>query len=380
MRSEAGLFREAAAVWPTGREREMNLSVGFRAVFRTTGKERVWLRVTGSSFYRAFVNGEFVGYGPARAGHGAYRVDEWEITGEISAGRNVAAIELAGYNVNGYALLDQASFVQAEVVQGGKVLAATGRARGGFKAYVLGEKAQRVERYSFQRPFVEYYRLGAGWDAWRKDGEVKRKAIACARQERKRVIEREAPYPAFDMYQPMRTTGGGKVVKVELPTTPWKGTGLTSVGPDYRGFGEKELEVSPTFELQGYGAQPEVMQAREWKPGERMELGSWSYRVADFGQNRTGFLRARVRCRRKTKLYLTFDELLTQGGDINWARMGCTSAVGYELEPGRYELETFEPYELRYLKVMVLEGEAEVEKNLQEEEKAEVAKNLEEGK
>jgi len=34
--------------------------------------------------------------------------------------------------------------------------------------------------------------------------------------------------------------------------------------------------------------------------------------------------------------------------------------VGYELQPGAYRLESFEPYTLRYLKLNVLQGDCEV--------------------
>ena len=81
-------FDRARPVWPGGRAREMNRFVAFRA--RCPGP-RPRLRVTASSNYRAYLNGKFIGWGPARAAHGYFRVDEWPLveSGEL-------AIEVAG--------------------------------------------------------------------------------------------------------------------------------------------------------------------------------------------------------------------------------------------------------------------------------------------
>jgi alpha-L-rhamnosidase len=62
-----------------------------------------------------------------------------------------------------------------------------------------------------------------------------------------------------------------------------------------------------------------------------------------------------VECDQPSRLVFTFDEILS-GQDVDFKRLGCVNAVVYELQPGRYQLESFEPYTLRYLKLMVLDG------------------------
>ena len=66
-----------------------------------------------------------VGFGPACGPHGFFRVDEWDITKKLTPGKNLVAIEVAGYNCNSLYLLDQPSFCQAEIVADGRVLAST---------------------------------------------------------------------------------------------------------------------------------------------------------------------------------------------------------------------------------------------------------------
>ena len=117
-RSPEARFDSAVPIWPKGLEHERNLFVGFRASFEAPSQHPVLVRATGSTVYRIFVNGSFRGYGPARGPHEYYRVDEWDLTRALVEDRNWVAIEVAGYNVNSYYLLDQPSFLQAEVVAG----------------------------------------------------------------------------------------------------------------------------------------------------------------------------------------------------------------------------------------------------------------------
>jgi len=65
---------------------------------------KVRIRIAAATIYRLFCNGVFVGHGPARAAHGYYRVDEWDLAAD--AGVNHIAIEIAGYNTPRYAYLD----------------------------------------------------------------------------------------------------------------------------------------------------------------------------------------------------------------------------------------------------------------------------------
>ncbi len=153
-------FRSAKPVWLTGRETEMNLAVGFRAEIPRASDPGVVLKVACSTVYRAWLNGAFLAYGPARGPHGYYRIDELPLQGLLHEEQNVLAIEVAGYNVNSYDTLDQPAFLQAEVVAGGnRVLASTAGAGLLFRARVVPDRVQKVQRYSFQRPFIEVYQL-----------------------------------------------------------------------------------------------------------------------------------------------------------------------------------------------------------------------------
>jgi alpha-L-rhamnosidase len=331
----------ARPVWPEGRAAERNLLVEFRTAFERPGAGPVVVRLTGATLYRLLVNGQFAGHGPARAGHGLYRVDEWDIAPKLKRGRNEVVIEVAGYNANSYYLLEQPSFLQAEVVAGGKVLAATGGQR--FDAAIRRDRVQKVQRYSFQRPFSE---------VWRLPGRAPETA-RCAVVETKALAARRVPYPAFAVVRPVAHLAAGEVEKGELPKPVRKDRSLTGIGPQLVGFPETELETIPSIELQA------VRTVSSGSATKKISLKSNSFHILDFGVNLTGFIGTRLTVLTKTRLFLTFDEILSNG-DVDWKRLDCVNIVAYELEPGIYNVESFEPYTLRYLKLLVLEGECKI--------------------
>ena len=78
--AESPAFVKAVPVWPKGQEKGMNLFYGFRASFDLEKSAKMLLRVTGCSDYRITLNGRHIGWGPARATRGYFRVDELPFT------------------------------------------------------------------------------------------------------------------------------------------------------------------------------------------------------------------------------------------------------------------------------------------------------------
>lgn len=360
---EPAAFVSARPVWPKGLQREMNLLVGFRAVIEAPQEgEPPVLRLTASTLYRAWLNGEFLGHGPARAAHGFFRVDQWPLASKLRPGKNLLAIEVAGYNVNSYYLLDQPAFLQAEVLAGQRVLASTAGAGAGFVAQVLPYRVQKVQRYSFQRPFIEYYRLDPGWDAWFRELEAALAPVELAYQPAVALLPRRVPYPEFAVRRAVQPVASGVLQHRPRTEGLWKDRSLVAIGPKLKGFREPELELVVSTEMQQYASQLSKKTGSPAPPAPVVPtlLGRHGFQIVDFGANRTGFLGLRVRCQQKTELALAFDEILT-GGDVDFRRLGCVNVVRYQLQPGAYRLESIEPYTMRYLKIMCLEGSCTLE-------------------
>lgn len=348
-------LESAQPIWPAGRETEMNLFVGFRAVFECSKEQSPILRIAASSLYRVYLNGRFVGHGPARGPHGFFRVDEWPLA---ASERNTLAIEVAGYNVNSYYLLDQPAFLQAEVVSGGTVLASTAGKGVNFEATILKHRVQKVQRYSFQRPFIEYYRMSEGDDHWWDKPLPESAKAFCATLPPRQLLVRRVAYPHFNPRRPDWLKFRGQLEQNSPVAKPWRDRSLTSIGPQLKGYPEKELEVVPSLELQKIRSVSIEKVGRPFYPAN-IGLAANTFFTVDLEKNLTGFIGADIRCSKPTKLYITFDEILAKE-DVDFKRLGCVNAVAYELQPGTYHLESFEPYTLRYLKVNVLQGDCEV--------------------
>jgi alpha-L-rhamnosidase len=353
-------FRSAKPVWLAGRESEMNLLVGFRAVLEVPQDARPVLRLAASSVYRVWLNGEFLGCGPARGPHGFYRVDEWNLGPRLRPGANLLAIEVAGYNTNSYYLLDQPAFLQAEVTAGDRVLASTAGGGTSFAAQLLTERVQKVARYSFQRPFTEAYRLTPESRRWRMDAAVPFASAELAVQPEKPLLPRRVLQPDFAVTRPQACPAQGRLNRLAQVGKLWKDRSLTQIGPLLKGFPEAELEITPSLELQHWESIHTSDAVKLYDAHQPTDLAAGQYQILDLGTNLTGFLGVTVECRQNVRLWMLFDEILDEKGDVNFRRMGCVNVVAYDLQPGTYSLESIEPYTMRYVKLVCMEGACRV--------------------
>lgn len=354
---ETAAFVSAKPVWLEGREKERNVFVGFRATVDGKAAENAVVRLTGATICRLSVNGDYLGYGPARGPHGFYRVDEWPLKGHCKPGPNVIAIEVAGYNANSYYFIDQPSFLQAEVVAGATVLASTAGAGALFEAQALDSRVQKVQRYSFQRPFSEAYRLRPAFDVWRTGGAFLAQKLAV--QPDRALLPRLAPYPAFVVRLPQREVSAGTTKnnpdkKVSSDRT------IKNIGPKLAGYPEAELTTIPFYEVQRLETAVHERTDKPLDAQSRLTLADGQFRIIDFGQNNSGFFGAAVRCDAPTRVYFVFDEMLS-ANDVSVTRLSCCNVVTYDLTAaGTYRVECFEPYTLRYLKVITVGAGCEV--------------------
>lgn len=354
-------FAAARPVWLPGRETEMNLTVGFRAVFAHPDSSSVSLRIAASTVYRVWLNGAFVAVGPARGPHGYYRVDELDLGKHLQDGANLLAVEVVGYNVNSYDTLDQPAFLQAEVVAGqNQVLAATLADGQQVSAVLPMTRVQRVQRYSFQRPMSEVYRLAPGADDWRTSlAPTAAATVPLTEVATKQLLPRRVLLPAFELRRPLEQVARGRLVRREAVDQLWKDRALVNIGPELKGYPEAELEVVPSLEIQHFTSQPEAAAAQAYAPEVPLELAGGEYRILDLGTNLTGFLGGTLECRTPSRCWFVFDEILSEG-DVDFKRLSCVNLISYDLEPGRYHVESIEPYTLRYLKLICVEGDCAI--------------------
>jgi alpha-L-rhamnosidase len=329
--------------WPDTGGDDLNRRVGFRVVVDDLPPEAV-LRIATSGLYRATVNGKFLGHGPARAGHGTFRIDEWPLNDLSDAGRSVIGIEVAASVARSYYMVAQPPFIQAEIVAGNKVLATTKS----FQAIDLHPAVVRkVPRYSYQRTFSEVFRPTAGWQAWRTNAEWKCAAMPLVELEPRSLAARGVPYPDFKTI-PSKAIAAGRFEKLgKVPQRAYYGFHPSGFGD----FPDGQLEARPDH----------LMTALETKSLIAAEpagiIAPGTFHLHDFGVNLSGFIGLRVRVEQPARLLATFDELRTgPHATVDPHRLQCVNAVQYDLPAGVHDIETFEPYTLRYLQIHALDG------------------------
>lgn len=351
-------FFSARPVWIHDRHVEMNLTAGFRCIVATTlPMSRVVFNIAMRSIYRIWLDGRFVGYGPARSAHGHVRVDTW--TWDLPPGRHLIALEVQAVNVPAFSTLNEYPFVQAEVQVDDRIVAATGVS--GWEALVPGARVQRVARLSRQRGFTEGWRLQSGSDAWRT--RVDATFTAVVQDEVKPVIlqPRCLPLPTLAEVAPQRIIAGGTAVcGEEGPLRVWETWMRRESGTSFAGFPHSVWDFDATGEIASWACQrdPEIRPAPAQVP-QRLGAGTW--RIWEFGVNHPGFVRVRVLCSEAAVLYVLGDEILNDQDDVDARRLEFFNGVRYELAPGTYDLTSFEILTLRYLKVLVLTGAVTIE-------------------
>ena len=343
-------FEAAESVWPKGLEKEMNTLVSFRSGFDLEADEKPVLKLVAWYSYRVTLNGTFVAFGPARGPKGFFRPDEIDLSKMAKTGRNELVVEVAGYNVPNFYLMEQAPFFKAEIVVNGSVRAASRVADGDFSA-TFSPRIRKTVRYSFQRTFAECYRLPGGTAA----------PLALARAPEPALIDRVVPYPDYEVtpleirsFADVREDPSRKVSAGRELTYPADGTG------GFKGYSLSEVEINPNFLMQRLVRTNRRAATEREKESAGCTLSSGKSLTCDRGLNDTGFPGARVRVKAPGRLAVTWGEVLKENGDAR-AMGDCCDIVVWDFDrPGVYDVASFEPYTMRYVEFNVLSGEMEL--------------------
>ena len=324
------MFRKAQPVWIRDRERKMNVYAVFctRVELPAPGQ----LLLAGTAFYRVTVNGKFLAFGPARTAEGYVRQDVLTLPEGVCD----IQIEACGYYCHSLSTVWQPSFLMSEVRCADQVLAYTGR---DFQAYAPMTKLQKVERYSMQRHFTEI------WD-FRQETWLP--AEMAVQKVKPQVIGRSAPYPEYAQRTLQKVMCRGDLTFDE--TLPYKPRRYSWTQADWGEFSPEEIQHSPHTWLQ---RQRQTVLARDCDLP--MTLRAGEYAILDLERIETGFLMAQVHTVEETDVVIGFTEYFS--GDIfQFSNMNVHNVAEYFLPAGEKELQSFEPYTLRFAIVAVKIG------------------------
>ncbi len=348
-------FQKAVAVWAYDREKEMNCELSFRTVVSKDFCNTAILSLAVSSLYRVWVNGTFVAAGPARAAHGFYRVDELDVASYLTQSENVIVIDVVGYNVNSFDTLDQPSFLTAELLYDGVPVRYTGD--DGFRIYDLKQRIQRVQRYSFQRAFVDCYSYSCekqkvytnALDG--NDGSFENYIQPPAKQTGKKYITRDVALPEFEQLKVEKQIETGLADYHYVCPNPARDRSYIDISNTLKGFPLQELEEHLSEEAQNIAWVPNSTQEKAGNDMFPLYLND-SYGMYAFPYDATGFLRLEVECESPCVLYAIFDEVLCDG-QMDFKRFDTCSCLKYYLDAGKHEIMTFAAYVMKYVKVAV---------------------------
>lgn len=345
-------FIKALPIYPEHLLKEMNVSLFF--VCEINSENKSILKITGNSVYRVFDNGELLGYGPARAAHNFYRIDEFN----LKPGLNRLVIELSGYNCNSFYFLNTEPFLQCEVIDNVKneVLAYTGK---DFKCYLNDTRIQKVTRFSYQRTFAESYIFNEpifekylGHAAFLKELDIKI-------LEKKQYLERNISYPKYDKFN-MNLVEHGTFEIVDSQKEYEDRYMFTEM---LKIFDKKDWEIDSNK----IASQMVFTRSQNNINFKNIEvLQGFSFNTYELNVSKTGFINIEVEVIEESEIYLIFDEVDMKRTedliDISFYRNTTHNVVTYKLCKGLHKHITMEPYTIKYLRIAVLSGKINVKK------------------
>lgn len=290
------------------------------------------LTMAAASFYKLYVDGRFIAFGPQRAAHGYAR----KATYTLKAKTIVA--EVMSLGVRTYYCAKQLPFFACEVETGdGKHYTAED-----FFCCRLTDRLQKVQRYSYQRGFAEVYKMTQ--DRMRLyRGKLEGEILETVPVSMPRLLSSWVDEPRYELHKPARTVEKGTVT-VNQAAAPWRDRAHTQVGINVEGFRIDEWEDRPTDEASAFVYHPDIESV----------AGGLRYQTVDFGRAITGFTELTVRTSGPAQVYFLFDEILwNEAGKgtnfVSFERNTCSSVHKWTFEQaGEYRVSTFEPYTVRY--------------------------------
>ncbi|MBQ8525910.1 MAG: hypothetical protein IJ460_04255 [Clostridia bacterium] len=337
-------FIEAVPVWEKKKDKEMNYNLIFRCVVPKT--DNAIIALTASNMYQMFVNGSFAAEGPARAGHGCYRVDEIDISRYLTKENNIVSIYVDSYYVRNFYLIRQPGFLCAEVISDGKVICATGKS--GFEAKYHGDRIRKCPRYSYQRTFAESYRYDGSYKDFETKTDVEFEPVELVAAKEKSFIERGVPYPSYKFCPMEKVIARGEVEFVDEPINPIRNRVVEQVHKN-RGFEIKDMEILNSDEADK-GIYTKT--SSDTESADIITVGANQYVISKLPGEKSGFITFDIEAEVDTELIINFDEILDENGDVSTHRFASVqSVIVWFLKAGKYSIITNEPYSGHYFKI-----------------------------
>ena len=337
-------FRAATPVWEKGTAKAMNRTVCFVATLPATDKP-VTLAAAASCAFLLTVNGVYVAHGPARCCHGYFRVDEYDLSKYLTKDVNTVALRVASYNVNSFSYLNQPGFLCAEIAVDGEIVAATGK--DGFKAYPVTERVNKVQRYSFQRTFVETYKLSEGAFDYETNPNTTATPVEVEPAVAGHFLCRDIPMDTDDEVFPVSVIHRGQVSYSDKAGY-YNAREISQIGERYLAYREEEQEYSSHREVGkcDFSGQVDVTETPDV-----ITLGADTYADIEFPCNTTGIYEFDLEAEGDGELFIIFDEILLDG-QVRPFRLGLSDIITLIVKAGKYHMQCAMPHVMKYARIV----------------------------
>ena len=133
------------------------------------------------------------------------------------------------------------------------------------------------------------------------------------------LLRRNLILPDFNLVHPISICAKGNI-EYKKPDKYYKDRSLRLINDKFKGYKEYEAEVLPSQIIQEISTKTLDSKLEDF-PGKPYILSTNDFITYDLGKDLTGFIGAVISCKEPVKLYLHFDEVLTNG-DVN-TKKGC---------------------------------------------------------
>lgn len=327
---------------------EMNVSLLF--VCETNEVDEIY--ITSHSGYHLYDNGIFIGNGPARAGHGYFRLDHYLISNKSKKHRFV--IEVAGYNCNSYYYAKHSPFLLMEILYQGKVVKYTGHLND-FNCYLNTSKYQKVSRFSFQRTFSESYYFKEDFKLFLKGKTNPYPKEKIEIIDTVCVLNRRVDYPKYTSIKFKEIEHG--IVNKDSNIEPYRDRYMFAEYIDIFPFDQWEINPNDIVSSLTY----------KLKKKSYPLIKANQFKTFTLKTSKTGFIDFEIECLHSSEVYFVFDEVSTSDDSslpkkIDFYRNTTQNIVSYKFKKGIYHHLCFEPYSMKYLRVIVLKGSIRIKK------------------
>lgn len=310
-------------IWAEGKLNEKNISLVF--TLSLENKQKCEMKIAGGSCFKVFADGKFIGFGPNRAAHGYARVINYQFEA-----KNIA-VEIVGYNIKSFWLIKQPPFFWCDLKTEEK-----NYTHNDFTCRILTDRVQKVPKFSYQRCFSEVY----SYNGSRGDYSSFPTTLTQSSVEYKE-LESYTENVNLNVLYPNFLREGRAYLDEEKPV--WRDRQHENIGKEIDGFTIEEWEDQAIDDL---------------SKTVFSNKGNGKYFLYDFGRAITGFIGFTIKVEKPSVVYIEFDEMLVPeengNGGLKFYRNCCANSAKWTLKTaGEYDLSTFEPYTVRFLRITI---------------------------